>query len=49
VAGTSCSAPIIGGLIASLNNELLQKGQAPLGFINPWLYANPQVRRGVNI
>lgn len=42
VSGTSCSAPIFAGIIAQLNNELLSAGQAPLGFLNPWLYANPQ-------
>ena len=44
VSGTSCSAPIFAGLIASINDELLKAGRAPLGFLNPWLYANPQVR-----
>lgn len=43
VSGTSCSAPILAGLVASLNDELLRAGRAPLGFLNPWLYANPQM------
>lgn len=41
VSGTSCSAPIFAGIIARLNSELLAAGKAPLGFLNPWLYANP--------
>lgn len=41
VSGTSCSAPIFAGLVALINNELLTAGEAPLGFLNPWLYANP--------
>lgn len=43
VAGTSCSAPIFAGIVAALNDELLSAGKAPLGFLNPWLYANPQM------
>lgn len=41
VSGTSCSAPIFAGVIALLNDELMSAGEAPLGFLNPWLYANP--------
>jgi len=41
VSGTSCSAPIFAGLVALINSELLAAGEAPLGFLNPWLYANP--------
>jgi tripeptidyl-peptidase I len=43
VSGTSCSAPIFAGIVASINHELMSAGQAPLGFLNPWLYANPQM------
>lgn len=41
VAGTSCSAPIFAGVVALLNDELMKAGEAPLGFLNPWMYANP--------
>jgi hypothetical protein len=43
VSGTSCSAPIFAGVIAQLNHELMSKGEAPMGWINPWIYANPQM------
>lgn len=43
VSGTSCSAPIFAGVVAQLNHELLSKGLAPMGWINPWIYANPQM------
>ncbi|KAJ1401459.1 peptidase S8/S53 domain-containing protein [Ochromonadaceae sp. CCMP2298] len=43
VSGTSCSAPIFAGVIALLNHELLSAGKAPMGWINPWIYANPQM------
>ncbi|KAJ3741833.1 subtilisin-like protein [Lentinula detonsa] len=42
VGGTSCSSPIFSSVIALLNDELMSAGKPPLGFLNPWLYANPQ-------
>ncbi|KAJ7718292.1 subtilisin-like protein [Mycena maculata] len=42
VAGTSCSSPIFASVIGLLNDELLNAGKPVLGFLNPWLYANPQ-------
>ncbi|KAJ7093711.1 peptidase S8/S53 domain-containing protein [Mycena epipterygia] len=41
VEGTSCSSPIFAAIIALLNAELLNAGKPVLGFLNPWLYANP--------
>lgn len=41
VAGTSASTPVVGGIIAKLNGLRLAKGGKPLGFLNPFLYANP--------
>jgi hypothetical protein len=29
--------------VAQLNHELMSQGQAPMGWINPWIYANPQM------
>ena len=43
VSGTSCSAPIFAGAVAMLNHELMSQGLAPMGWINPWIYANPQM------
>ncbi|KAJ7623726.1 peptidase S8/S53 domain-containing protein [Roridomyces roridus] len=39
VAGTSCSAPTVAGVIALLNDFLISQGKAPLGFINPLIYS----------
>ncbi|KAH9173775.1 peptidase S8/S53 domain-containing protein, partial [Lactarius sanguifluus] len=36
--GTSCSAPIVSGIISLLNDYRLSQGKRPLGFLNPWLY-----------
>ena len=36
--GTSCSAPVIAGIITYLNNFQLSRGKPLLGFVNPLLY-----------
>ncbi|KAH9021889.1 subtilisin-like protein [Lactarius pseudohatsudake] len=36
--GTSCSTPIVAGIISLLNDHQLSQGKPPLGFLNPWLY-----------
>ncbi|KAJ7639544.1 subtilisin-like protein [Roridomyces roridus] len=41
VAGTSASAPIFASVIALINSQRIAEGKAPLGFLNPLLYANP--------
>lgn len=43
VAGTSCSSPILASMIALINDLRAQKRGRPLGFLNPFLYANPHV------
>lgn len=43
VSGTSCSSPIFAGIVSLINAELMAEGEAPLGWINPWIYANPQM------
>ncbi|KAI1641438.1 peptidase-like protein [Biscogniauxia mediterranea] len=39
VGGTSASAPTFAAVVGLLNNARLKAGRAPLGFLNPWLYA----------
>ncbi|EKM56141.1 uncharacterized protein PHACADRAFT_257222 [Phanerochaete carnosa HHB-10118-sp] len=41
VDGTSCSSPIFASNIALINDALIAAGKSPLGFLNPFLYANP--------
>jgi subtilase family serine protease len=38
-AGTSCAAPLWGGFTALVNQQAAAVGHAPVGFINPTLYA----------
>ncbi|KDQ58299.1 hypothetical protein JAAARDRAFT_177501 [Jaapia argillacea MUCL 33604] len=42
-SGTSCSTPIFSSVIALLNDRLRAVDRPPLGFLNPFLYANPSV------
>lgn len=41
VFGTSISSPVFASVIALINDMLLSEGKSVLGFLNPWLYANP--------
>ncbi|KAH9052956.1 subtilisin-like protein [Lactarius deliciosus] len=36
--GTSCSTPVVAGLISLLNDYQLSMNRPVLGFLNPWLY-----------
>ncbi|KAF3761013.1 subtilisin-like protein [Cryphonectria parasitica EP155] len=42
-AGTSASTPIFASIINRINEERIAIGKTPVGFINPTLYANPQM------
>ncbi|RWA07894.1 hypothetical protein EKO27_g7203 [Xylaria grammica] len=37
--GTSAAAPVVGGIIALLNDARLRAGKPTMGFINPFLYS----------
>lgn len=39
IGGTSASAPTFSSVIALLNSARVEAGQAPLGWLNPWLYS----------
>jgi tripeptidyl-peptidase-1 len=38
VGGTSCASPMVAGIMALLNDVVIQKSGKPLGFLNPLLY-----------
>ncbi|KAJ7318401.1 subtilisin-like protein, partial [Mycena albidolilacea] len=40
--GTSFSSPIFASIIALINDRLVAAGKPVVGFLNPWLYANPK-------
>jgi tripeptidyl-peptidase I len=43
VDGTSCSSPTFAGVVGLLNDQRLQAGKSPLGFLPPLFYKNPQM------
>lgn len=49
VGGTSASAPVFASLISRINDERVAAGKKPLGFLNPFLYANPGAFNDVTV
>jgi tripeptidyl-peptidase-1 len=45
--GTSASAPTFGAIVNLINEKRLAAGKGPVGFINPVLYAHPEVLNDV--
>lgn len=43
IGGTSASAPVFGAILTRINEELLAKKNTTVGFVNPMLYAHPEV------
>ena len=43
VDGTSASTPMFAGLVSLLNEARLAAGMPSMGFMNPWIYANPSM------
>ncbi|MCJ1355544.1 MAG: hypothetical protein MMC33_005536 [Icmadophila ericetorum] len=41
--GTSLASPLFASVLTLINEERLAIGKGPVGFVNPTLYANPQV------
>ena len=40
LSGTSAACPMVAGMLAAVNAALAAAGHGPLGFANPFLYAN---------
>lgn len=47
--GTSASAPIFAAMLTRINEERLAAGKPTVGFVNPLLYAHPEVFRDVTV
>ena len=43
VAGTSASSPTFAGIISMLNDARISVGKSPMGFLNPFIYENPDI------
>lgn len=40
IGGTSAACPVVAGMLSMINDALIQQKLTPLGFANPFLYAN---------
>ena len=40
--GTSASAPVVGAIFTLINEARMNLGKSSIGFVNPFLYANPE-------
>ena len=49
VGGTSASTPLFAGLVSLLNDVRVSKGKKPMGFLNPFIYSNPQAFTDVTV
>ncbi|KAF3797037.1 Aorsin [Colletotrichum gloeosporioides] len=45
--GTSASAPVVGSIINMINEKRIEANKKPVGFINPTLYAHPEILNDV--
>lgn len=43
IFGTSASAPTVGSIFTLINGERLEHGKSVIGFVNPTLYAHPDM------
>ncbi|KAF2113902.1 peptidase S8/S53 domain-containing protein [Lophiotrema nucula] len=47
--GTSASAPIFASIVNLLNEERLEQGKGPIGFLNPTIYKHPEIFNDITI
>jgi tripeptidyl-peptidase-1 len=43
IGGTSASAPVFAALVSLLNDARSRHGRPSMGYLNPWIYANPDM------
>ena len=49
IGGTSASAPTFAAILNRINEERIAVGKSTVGFVNPTLYANPQVLHDITV
>lgn len=49
IGGTSASTPLVAGIITLLNEERIAAGKGPIGFLNPTLYAHPEMFNDITV
>ena len=47
--GTSMAAPLVAAIFTRINEERLAVGKSRIGFVNPTLYANPQMFNDITV
>lgn len=47
--GTSMSAPLVAGIFTRINDERIKAGKGPVGFVNPTLYAHPEMFNDITV
>lgn len=49
IGGTSAASPCFAAILARINMERINAGKSTVGFVNPTLYANPQVLHDITV
>ncbi|KAI4154970.1 MAG: hypothetical protein LQ340_001318, partial [Diploschistes diacapsis] len=49
IGGTSAAAPTFAAILNRINEERIAAGKSTVGFVNPTLYANPQVLHDITV
>jgi tripeptidyl-peptidase-1 len=49
IGGTSASAPVFAAILNRINEERLAAGKSTVGFVNPTLYAHPEVLHDITV
>ena len=49
IGGTSAAAPTFAAILNRINEERIAVGKSTVGFVNPTLYANPQVLHDITV
>ncbi|KAK4504381.1 hypothetical protein PRZ48_005297 [Zasmidium cellare] len=49
IGGTSASAPVFASILNRINEERIAAGKKTVGFVNPTLYAHPEVLHNITI
>ncbi|EHK50837.1 hypothetical protein TRIATDRAFT_145909 [Trichoderma atroviride IMI 206040] len=47
--GTSMSAPLFAAILTRINEERINAGKSPVGFVNPALYSNPSMFTDITV
>ncbi|KAG8526033.1 uncharacterized protein KY384_000795 [Bacidia gigantensis] len=49
IGGTSASAPVFASVLVRVNEERIARGKGRVGFVNPVLYAHPEILNDVTV